>query len=51
MKYGDLLLVFFGIILLMSIGYAAGVNLSTWYLPLILFISFIFLYYELKIKK
>jgi len=51
MKYGDLLLVFIAVILLLTVGFTVGVNQSIWYLPLVIFIVLIYLYYELKIKK
>jgi hypothetical protein len=51
MKYGDLLLLVLGLVVIMSIGYTIGVNTSIWYIPLILAIFFVFMVYELKIKK
>lgn len=52
MKYGDLLLVFLGIISILSVGYTFGVvDGEIWYVPVILFTSFFIMYYKLKIEK
>jgi len=51
MKYGDMLLVFLGILFFLTLGFTFGVNRSFWFVPLIIFASFSYFFYTLKIKK
>jgi len=51
MKYGDVILVFLGIISILSVGYTLSVDQSFWYLPVIFFAIFIVMFYLLKIQK
>jgi len=51
MKYRDLITIFVGIILILSLGYALGVDNSVWYLPVILFVLFVVVLYKLWIEK
>jgi len=51
MKYRDLITIFVGVILILSLGYTIGVDNSVWYLPVILFALFVVIIYKLWIEK
>ena len=51
MKYKDVLMFLIVIIFILSLGYTLGVNNSIWFIPVILFIIILFLYYKLWIEK
>ena len=51
MKYRDLVTVFLTAIFFMSLAYVAGVNPSVWFVPVILFVVWIFFIYKLWIEK
>jgi len=47
MKYRDLITIFVSIIFLLSIGYTLGVDNFFWFLPVILFVALVVIYYKL----
>ena len=47
MKYKDLITLFTFIGFILSIGYTLGVNNFFWFVPIILFVVLIFIYYYL----
>jgi hypothetical protein len=51
MKYRDVLMVFLSIFFICSLAYVLGVDLFFWFIPVILFVLIIYIYYKLWIEK
>jgi hypothetical protein len=51
MKYRDVLILFFALLFILSLAYTIGVDKSIWFIPVILFISIILIFYKLWIEK
>ena len=51
MKYRDLITVFLFLLFFLSLAYTLGVNNNLWFLPVILFVVSIFIFYKLWIEK
>jgi hypothetical protein len=51
MKYRDVVMFFISIAFILSLAYTLGVNSSYWYIPVILLIITIILFYKLWIEK
>jgi len=51
MKYRDIITLFLTILLILSIAYVFGVDQSLWYVPVVIFIIFVFFIYKLWIEK
>jgi len=51
MKYRDIITLFVSLAFILSLAYTIGVDLSLWFIPIILFVLLVIIVYKLWIEK
>ena len=51
MKYKDLIMIFMALLFFFSLGFTVGVNSFYWFIPVLILVFILVLYYKLWIEK